>query len=147
MWRTHLDVPKPDVILDSSYVALAVRRISRSPHYPFLHRRACEEICSVLHDQNGPGYAENPQPAMWESSSTSEIGLCIWFSRDGHRGLGCSLLVSKESGRRSPLCPSNSQSNCSSYARDQQSYVDSLARAEPDPRSGHRDAGGKTGTA
>ena len=102
MWRTHLDVPKPDVILDSSYVALAVRRISRSPHYPFLHRRACEEICSVLHDQNGPGYAENPQPAMWESSSTSEIGLCIWFSRDGHRGLGCSLLVSKESGRRSP---------------------------------------------
>jgi hypothetical protein len=57
MWRAHLDVPKPDVILDSSMWHL--RKVDQ-PILPFLHRRTCEEICSVLHDPNGPGYAENP---------------------------------------------------------------------------------------
>jgi hypothetical protein len=60
MWRAHLDVPKPDLILDSSRWHLLQNRSADPPPGPFLHRRACEEICSVLHAQNGPGLGGEP---------------------------------------------------------------------------------------
>ena len=73
MWRAHLDQPKPDLILDSSIWHLLSVRMSRSSPI-FAQSVLARRVCSVLHDQNGPAYAQYPQPAMWESSGTSEIG-------------------------------------------------------------------------
>jgi hypothetical protein len=49
MWRRHLDVPQLDLILDSSIWHL-LGGSADPPCYLSLHRRACEEIYSVLHD-------------------------------------------------------------------------------------------------
>src|SRR5437667_242997 len=88
------------------------------------------------------GHAQNLRPALGNSNRASEPAR-LWFPRDNHHRAGRSLLVSTESGRRSPLRPGGSQSDRSPHARDQQPYVDRSENAEPELGSGNRDAGGK----